>query len=178
MAHYGRGVEDALHCLTVLAHLPHDAGASARDLAEYQGISASMLAKYLPKLEKAGIIVSVEGARGGYRLAREATEISLLEVAEAVEGRNSLFECRNIRANCAVFEGEAPKWALAGVCSIHAAMLRAEQIMRESLAGVSLSDVMTQFSAVAPIEFFEDSGEWFAKRAKEREAGRGWKNKD
>lgn len=161
------GVEYGLHCLLWLAGSP-GAPLSNRDLAELQGISASFLAKIFPKLEKAGIVAASEGIRGGYVLAKRPEDISVLEVVDAIEGRSSLFDCKEIRGRCAVFEGRPPKWALKGVCAVHATMLRAEKAMRASLANETLADIAGAFGRKAPPEFAEEIGKWLGHRATAR----------
>src|SRR3546814_9013934 len=82
MAHMTVSVEYGLHCLLGLIDAG-DAPRSARDLALFQGISSSFAAKIFAKLEKAGIVTAAEGVRGGYRLARPAHAISVLELVDA-----------------------------------------------------------------------------------------------
>lgn len=88
MAHMTVSVEYGLHCLLGLIDAG-DAPRSARDLALFQGISPSFAAKIFAKLEKAGIVRAAEGVRGGYRLARPAHAISVLELVDAIEGRKT-----------------------------------------------------------------------------------------
>lgn len=47
--------------------------------------------------------ITPEGAGGGYRLVRPPAEISVLDVVQALEGNKPLFQCNEIRSNCAVF---------------------------------------------------------------------------
>lgn len=85
--------------------------ASSQDLAEFQGVSSAYVAKLFTTLKCAGLVVALEGAGGGYRLARAAADISVLDVVQALEGNKPLFQCKEIRGNCAVFGGEPPAWA-------------------------------------------------------------------
>ncbi len=167
MAHITSSVEYGLHCLLWLAD-PGCGQPSSRDLAELQGISPSFLAKIFPKLEKAGIVVAAEGVRGGYRLARAPAEITVLEVVDAIEGNKPLFDCREIRGRCAVFSDDAPGWATAGVCSIHAVMLRAERAMRDSLAEETLAGLAAGVKRKAPAEFEGAVRGWLHARADTR----------
>lgn len=117
MAHIGTGVEYALHCLLWLVS-PLEQRPSSRDLAELQGVPAAFVAKIFSKLEKAGIVESAGGIRGGYQLARAPDKISVLDVldvVDAVEGPKALFDCQEIRGRCALFEGRPPGWANRGV---------------------------------------------------------------
>lgn len=55
-----------------------DAGAvSTQSIADRQNISESYLEQLLAKLKKAGLVVSTRGASGGYRLAKDAGQISV-----------------------------------------------------------------------------------------------------
>jgi len=60
--------------------------ASTHELAERLNASEAHLAKVMQRLVRAGIVHSTRGPKGGFALARSATEITLLEVYEAVEG--------------------------------------------------------------------------------------------
>lgn len=167
MAHLGSSVEYALHCLLWLAD-PASGQPSSRDLAELQGLSPSFLAKIFPKLEKAGIVTAAAGLRGGYRLARAASEISVLDVVDAVEGAKPLFDCQEVRGRCAVFGDKPPAWATSGVCGIHAVMLRAEQGMRRELASTSLADLAAGFGKKMPASFPAEVQVWFEGRVGKR----------
>ena len=59
---------------------------TSRDIARAQGLPELFLLKSLKPLVGAGILRSIKGPGGGYRLARRAGDISLLEVIEAVDG--------------------------------------------------------------------------------------------
>jgi len=75
----------ALHTVVYLAGDPlnhHSAGTLARAIC----VSEAHLAKVLQRLVKAGLLVSVRGPKGGFRLARKTEEITLLEVFEAIDG--------------------------------------------------------------------------------------------
>lgn len=169
MAHLTASVEYGLHCLLWLAGSATPL--SSRDLAEFQGISPSFVAKIFPKLEKAGIVQALEGVRGGYLLAKTPESISVLDVVDAIEGRKPLFDCQEIRGRCAVFGNRPPGWATAGTCAIHAVMLRAEKAMRDSLASQSLADVAHILDRKAPPDFSNDVRDWLEDRIKSR-AGR------
>jgi Rrf2 family protein len=167
MAHMTVSVEYGLHSLLWLAQ-SDGAPLSSRDLAEFQGISHSLLAKIFTKLEKAGLVRSSEGARGGYVLARDPRRISFLDVVDAIEGRKPLFDCQDIRGRCAVFGELPPAWATSGVCSVHVVMLQAEKAMRETLASHSLAALGEAVAAKAPAEFGDTVAEWLGARREGR----------
>lgn len=134
------GVEQAIHCVLMLSGLPGDAVLAAAALAEYHGVSTSYLLKHLQALAAVGIIVSVPGPRGGYRLGRDATRISLLDIVLAVEGAEPAFRCAEIRQR-----GPSPlaPQFVRKPCAINAAMLKAEQAYRAELRLVSIADLNT-----------------------------------
>ena len=165
MAYYGAAVEYALHTLLNLSHAPAGANPSARDLAEFQRLPVPFMRKLLTQMEKAGLVAGAEGIRGGWRLARDAAAITLLEAAEAVQPGAPLFECREIRGRCALWpDGRAPAAATSGVCTIHAAMLAAEAAMRRELAARSIADIATLVAAKTGNRGAQTIPDWFRQR--------------
>lgn len=170
MSLYGASTEYVLHSLLWLVNNPEPV--SSLDLAELQSIPPAFMAKLLPRLEKAGLLIAAEGLKGGYRLARPAGNISVLDVVHAVEGEKSLFNCQEIRGRCALFHEKPPQWATRGLCAIHATMLRAEQAMRQELAQTSLADLAHSVRDKAPLPFFEDARSWLDERVQTRRTGK------
>jgi len=164
MALYSSTVEYGLHCLLFLVGLPTDTRASSLELAEMQGVSPSFVAKLFTALKAAGLVTASEGAQGGYRLARPAESITVLDVVTALEGDKPLFHCKDIRRQCALFEGHPPAWASAGVCSIHAVMLEAETSMKQVLAGHTLAELSARVARKAPKSFSVEIVQWFDNR--------------
>lgn len=140
----GDGVEQAIHCVTVLASLPGDGLLSAASLAELHGVSTSYLLKHLQVLSGADIVHTVPGPRGGYRLARPPEKISLLDIVLAVEGPEPAFRCKEIRQNG---PDPLPPEYFSAPCQINAAMLRAERAWRNELRSVTISDLIAQVAA-------------------------------
>ena len=106
MSLYSAGVEYGIHCLIFLVGNHGDTReASVRDLAELQGVPLDYLAKIFTRLAKAKLVVATEGVRGGFKLARPADEISVLDIVNAIDGQKLIFDCREIRGRCALFEG-------------------------------------------------------------------------
>jgi Rrf2 family protein len=64
-----------------------------KDIAERQDIPKDYLSLIMVDLRKAGVVESVRGPRGGYRLARHPSEISMCEVLETLEGPIQLLDC-------------------------------------------------------------------------------------
>jgi Rrf2 family protein len=86
-----RDVEYGLMGLIDLERL--DEPVSARALAERLSVPGELLSKVLQRLQRAGLVAAVRGARGGYRLRRPLSEISLREVIEASHGPLAVVDC-------------------------------------------------------------------------------------
>jgi Rrf2 family protein len=165
MSLYSAGVEYGIHCLAFLVdELGDSREASVRDLAELQGVPQEYLAKVFTKLAKAGLVVATEGVRGGFRLARPADEITVLDIVTAIDGRKMIFECRDVRDRCALFDGSPPDWAREGTCSIHAVMLTAQKRMEEALAQQTILDIARRVGRKAPAEFSTRLADWMNDR--------------
>jgi len=99
-----RQADYALRAILYLARLDPQQRASTSQIAEYQQIPPSFLAKIISQLSIAGIINTSRGARGGVSLARKPEEISLLDVVEAIDGPITLNECTKDPSVCAFGE--------------------------------------------------------------------------
>lgn len=74
-------------------------------LAREQHIPERYLAKIIQDLRRSGLIRSVRGAHGGYRLARPPAKVNLLEVWEALEGRFLPVDCLEAPEDCLMADG-------------------------------------------------------------------------
>jgi Rrf2 family protein len=134
----GDGIEQAIHSVTMLAALSPKGVLSAAALAEFHGVSPSYLLKHLQALSRAGIVDTVPGPKGGYRLARAPDRISLLDIVLAVEGPEPAFRCNEIRRRG---PNPLPRRCFTRPCGINAAMLRAERAYRDELRRVTIADL-------------------------------------
>jgi Rrf2 family protein len=141
------GVEWALHCTWTLAAAPSAGPVSTRRLAEFYDLPAPYLAKVLNSLVRAGVLTATSGPRGGFRLARPASEITAADVLEAVEGRGHLFSCTEIRQR-----GPVPLTGAAcrTPCGISRLMDRAELAWRAELAATTIADLVETSGVGAP----------------------------
>ena len=76
----------ALHAVVYMAQQKNDRPVASHKIAQERGIHARFLLKVLKPLVSARVLTSVKGPNGGYKLARPATDISVLEIVEAVDG--------------------------------------------------------------------------------------------
>ena len=138
------GIEQAIHSVTMLCGLSDDGVLSAAALAEFHGVSTSYLLKHLQALSGRGILETVPGPKGGYRLSRAPENISLLDIVLAVEGSEPAFRCQEIRQRG---PNPLPKNTYVKPCGINVAMLRAEQAYRAELRKVTIADLIADLAA-------------------------------
>ena len=151
------GVEWGLHCAALLAFLPPGVAMPASKLAEYHGVPEAYLAKHLQALSRAGVVESLPGPRGGYRLARPPDQLTVLDVVEAIDGGDAAFRCSEIRRR-----GPAalPDSAYRRPCGINAVMLRADAAWRAELRKQSIGDLVRALAATVPPEAAELGMTW------------------
>jgi len=70
-----------------------DGSSSAREIAGLYDIPIELLAKILQRLVRRGLLVSQQGTRGGYQLAREPLLISVVDVIQAIDGPVTVTAC-------------------------------------------------------------------------------------
>ncbi|HKZ55471.1 MAG TPA: Rrf2 family transcriptional regulator [Anaerolineales bacterium] len=95
-----RQADYAVRAVLHLAGLGNGDRAPTSHIAHEQHIPPSFLAKIVSQLSVAGVVQTSRGARGGVSLARHPSEISLLEVIEAIDGPISLNECVFDASSC------------------------------------------------------------------------------
>ncbi len=81
----------ALHTMLFLAINPPNEHIGVAKLAERQEVSTTYLSKILTKLVKSGMVESVSGANGGYKLKPGWERLSLLDIIKAIEGFDTYF---------------------------------------------------------------------------------------
>jgi Rrf2 family protein len=96
-----RQADYAVRAMVYLAQLGPDRRASTSQIAQEKQIPPSFLAKIVSQLSVAGLLQTSRGARGGVSLAKSPTEISLLDVVEAIDGPILLNECVADNGVCA-----------------------------------------------------------------------------
>ena len=117
--------------LTALADRP-DRVHSAAELAEHAKLELPTVSQVLKPLAHAGLVESFRGTNGGYRLARPAHAISLIEVVEAMEGRLGMTDCQGEHSHC---EHEPH-------CGVQTHWRRVNDVIAEALRGVSLAEML------------------------------------
>lgn len=85
-----------LRALIDLAVNSETESVSISSIALRQGISEAYLEQLMAKLKKAGLVVSMRGAQGGYKLARPAEQISVGDILRALEGNLDAVQCAGL----------------------------------------------------------------------------------
>lgn len=89
-----------IRSILFLARQPYKKVSFVTEIAEQYKIPRSFLAKILQKLVKAKIVKSYRGVKGGFSLARQPRDITVLDVLEAIEGRLALNLCLTDKKRC------------------------------------------------------------------------------
>ena len=95
-----RQADYAIRTVRYLAKQGPNQRSATSTVAQEMKIPPSFLAKIISQLSIAGLLHTSRGARGGVTLARDAKEISLLDVVEAIDGPILLNECVGDPADC------------------------------------------------------------------------------
>ena len=130
------------YALISMKHLAtrQDASSSAREISEAYDIPLELLAKVLQRLVRARLLVSVQGTRGGYRLARQATAISVADVIQSVDGPVTVTACSEDDHNCDQFTK----------CSIRDPLWKIKNRILDALNTVSVAEMAADTEPAPP----------------------------
>jgi FeS assembly SUF system regulator len=130
MLRMSRLTDYATVLLAALAGEPGRVQTSA-SLAGQTRIAAPTVCKLLKQLQRAGLVTSTRGLRGGYQLARPAAQISAAAILDALEGPVALTDCSAGHGNCEIEE----------TCRVGRVWQRLNLAFRRSLYDVSLAQL-------------------------------------
>jgi Rrf2 family transcriptional regulator, iron-sulfur cluster assembly transcription factor len=97
---YSRSAEYAIRAFVFLAQVPPGKYAMVKQIAEESDIPSHFLAKILQQLARQGFLRSSKGPTGGFTLRYPATEITLLQIVEAVDGLADYQRCIGGMTEC------------------------------------------------------------------------------
>ncbi len=131
-----RQADYALRALLYLAELQlnENQKAATSQIAKEKEIPPSFLAKIISQLSIAGLIHTKRGAGGGVSLSRKATEISLLDVVEAIDGPITLNECTQDPSICSFGES----------CPIHEVWCETQTELVEKLRSITFDKLIAK----------------------------------
>jgi Rrf2 family protein len=121
-----------IRAMLALARTPEGQRVSVSTIAADHRIPVRFLPSAMADLVAAGLVEGTTGRTGGYRLARTASTITLLDVIEAVEG--------DPRRTTCVLRG-SPCLA-SGACDVHAVFAAAQEALLERLAATTLAEII------------------------------------
>jgi Rrf2 family protein len=122
----------AIRVVLALARVPDEHRTSVRQLAADQAVPEGFLPQVMRDLVRAGVVEGTVGRTGGYRLARPSSEISLLDVVEAVEGDSGRRACI-LRGGPCVPDG---------VCDVHAVFAAAQDDVLRRLRTTTVAETV------------------------------------
>jgi Rrf2 family protein len=89
-----------MRAMLVLARTHGRGSTFLKEIVERESLPGTYLEQLMVPLRKAGIVQAVRGAKGGYTLARNPAEITVLSILEALEGPLNLADCPNGSGCC------------------------------------------------------------------------------
>ena len=124
----------AVRTMLALGEHREDGLLSAGRIAERMQIPVRFVAHVLTDLARAGLVAGRPGRRGGYRLARPASDISLLRIVDAAGDRGDV-------ARCVLRGGPCDP---SGRCAVHDAFAAANESLQRELGATRLSDLVAK----------------------------------
>ncbi|KSV60631.1 RrF2 family transcriptional regulator [Acetivibrio ethanolgignens] len=104
-------------------------------ISEIERLPYAMTYKITRKLERAGLLKSYRGSKGGYALKRNSAEITLYDICVVIMPDILVFECMKEGHSC-------PKNTEKKPCKIHCEMARLQKILIEELKRKSLEEIL------------------------------------
>lgn len=128
--------------VVLLSQMGGDAKAvhNALDLAERTGLPVPTVSKILATLARDNVLISVRGAKGGYRLATTAERITVADIIAAIDGPIALTQCVDTAGSCNVET----------LCPTRAGWHKINDAILGALTNVTLADLMTPSVPYAP----------------------------
>jgi Rrf2 family protein len=129
--------EYGLRCLLQLAHAANRGESlTLAQIAEGEGISVANAGKLLWILNKAGLVQSLRGTKGGYHLARPATAIRLSDVIKVLDGDDA------VENHCQTHTGLLDVCIHKGDCGIRPVIVGLHEIVQKALSEITLAQLI------------------------------------
>ena len=132
MMKFSKKVEYALIALLYISKKSPGELTTARELSEKFDISLELMGKILQSLGKSGLVVSIQGVKGGYYLARSSDQVKINSVVTAIDGPIALTDCMANKnpASCSRFDN----------CLIRSSVEDIQTKLVNLLDGITLKD--------------------------------------
>jgi len=139
--------EYGLRCLVQLATLRVGESLTLPQIAELEGISTANAGKLMWLLNKAGFVLSTRGTKGGYALARPATEIRVSEIIKVLDEDV-------LSKHCESYTGVLDTCVHKGDCGIRPVIVGLHEIVEHALSQITLAQLVGNESKV--VEMFHN----------------------
>ncbi len=106
-----------------------------RDIASSQQISEKYISRLIIDLRRAGMVRSIRGAKGGFRIAKKPETITLLDVVEVMEGPLSIVDCVRFPEKC----------NRTANCATREIWNKLNSEIRESMSRITLADILENY---------------------------------
>jgi Rrf2 family protein len=127
-----RKTDYAIRCVLYLAVSGKET-VMIHEIADKAKVPKSFLAKILQRLAKAGIVTSLRGVKGGFKLAKRVKDVSLLDVVEAMEGTVAMNMCAVDKKAC----------GMSSTCCVHPVWVEIRKEVEKRLRNVTFAKLMT-----------------------------------
>ena len=121
------GVEQSVYAILLLNMLPEKAVLPGEAISQQLGTSPTYFQKLLRKLVSAGLITSVPGVKGGFKLNKKPEDINVFDIYVAIEGKQALYSSSGVLGD--LLELEEPERC----CLLTDLMLEAESAWRSRM---------------------------------------------
>ena len=127
--------EYGLRCLLQLARLNEGESLTLAQLAAREGISVANAGKLMWILNKAGLVQSQRGNKGGYQLARPASETRLSEIIKVLDEDE-------VGAHCKSYTGVLETCVHTSDCGIRSVIVSLHEIVHDALSEITLAQLI------------------------------------
>ena len=136
MLQVSRKFEYGLHAVTYLATKGQNRVVTVKEMADDIGFSQEFLSKAMQSLKRAGLATSVQGVKGGYKLGRTTAEITIADIAIAIEGKPHIVHCGVAAGSCEIFSS----------CTHRGYMNKLQEKIQDLLAQTTIHSLVQQIT--------------------------------
>jgi Rrf2 family iron-sulfur cluster assembly transcriptional regulator len=127
--------EYGLRCLLQLAQLGEGEFLTLAQVAGREGMSQANAGKVMWLLNKAGLVSSIRGTKGGYKLARAASDIRLSEVIKVLDEET-------VEGHCKSYTGVLDTCVHTSDCGIRSVIINVHEVVERALSGITLAQLI------------------------------------
>ena len=135
MLQVSRKFEYGLHAVTYLATRGVGRVVTVKEMADTIGFSQEFLSKAMQSLKRAGIVISVQGVKGGYTLGKPPEEITIADIGVAIEGKPHMTRCALKLDRCEI----------AGYCSYRGYMHTLQERIQGLMGSTTVGDLLREY---------------------------------